>query len=100
MKTIPLILVLAWDSRVLAFYLDAIQFATGDLDAPTVPRADRPVRLVPGAEPVPGLPGFVSLFNGRDLAGWDGDPHIWSVCDDAITGQTTEAVRVTENNEG
>ena len=33
--------------------------------------------------------GFKSLFNGRDLAGWDGNPKFWSVKDGAITGQTT-----------
>lgn len=89
---------LFWDPRMLTFYLDAIQFATGDLDVPTAPRSDRPARRVPGTEPVPGLTGFVSLFNGLDLAGWEGDPRIWSVRDGVITGQTTEAVRVTENN--
>jgi hypothetical protein len=88
---------LFWDRRVLAFYLDAIQFACGDLEAPTTPRADRPVRRIPGSEPAPGLPGFVSLFNGRDLAGWQGDRRIWSVREGAIVGETTEAVRVTEN---
>jgi type 1 glutamine amidotransferase len=90
---------LFWDPRVLRFYLDAVQFATGDLDAPTTPREGRPVRRVPGTDPAPGLePGFVSLFNGRDLAGWEGDPRIWSVRDGAITGQTTADVRVTENS--
>jgi len=34
-------------------------------------------------------PGFKSLFNGNDLAGWDGDPKFWSVKDGAVTGQTT-----------
>ncbi len=33
-------------------------------------------------------PGFQSLFNGRDLSGWDGDPKFWSVKDGAITGVT------------
>jgi len=33
--------------------------------------------------------GFVSLFNGKDLTGWDGNPKLWSVKDGAITGQTT-----------
>ncbi len=33
--------------------------------------------------------GFKPLFNGRDLAGWEGDPRFWSVQDGAITGQTT-----------
>jgi hypothetical protein len=35
-------------------------------------------------------PGFIQLFNGRDLSGWDGDPRLWSVKDGAIRGQTTE----------
>jgi len=33
--------------------------------------------------------GFQSLFNGTDLAGWDGNPKLWSVKEGAITGQTT-----------
>src|ERR1051325_7055909 len=33
--------------------------------------------------------GFTSLFNGKDLTGWTGDPRLWSVKDGAITGQTT-----------
>lgn len=33
--------------------------------------------------------GMKSLFNGRDLTGWDGDPRLWSVKDGAIRGQTT-----------
>ena len=32
--------------------------------------------------------GFVSLFNGKDLSGWQGDPELWSVQDGAITGTT------------
>jgi len=34
--------------------------------------------------------GFVSIFNGKDLTGWDGDPKLWSVVDGAIRGQTTK----------
>lgn len=33
--------------------------------------------------------GFKSIFNGRDLTDWDGEPAFWSVEDGAITGQTT-----------
>ncbi len=29
------------------------------------------------------------LFNGRDLAGWDGDPRLWSVRNGVIHGETT-----------
>jgi serine/threonine protein kinase len=30
------------------------------------------------------VPEFVSLFNGRDFSGWDGDPQIWSVKEGTI----------------
>jgi hypothetical protein len=40
--------------------------------------------LVPAAEQ-----GFVSIFNGKDLTGWEGNPKLWSVKGGAITGQTT-----------
>ncbi len=33
--------------------------------------------------------GFISLFNGKDLTGWDGDPRLWTVADGVIRGQTT-----------
>lgn len=32
-----------------------------------------------------------SLFNGKDLSGWDGDSRLWSVKDGVIHGETTEA---------
>jgi hypothetical protein len=32
--------------------------------------------------------GYILLFDGKDLAGWDGDPQLWSVRDGAITGST------------
>lgn len=33
--------------------------------------------------------GFVSIFNGKDLTGWDGKPGWWRVEDRAITAQST-----------
>ena len=33
--------------------------------------------------------GFISIFDGKTLDGWDGNPKFWSVRDGAITGQTT-----------
>ena len=47
--------------------------------------ADAPVTAPPEAA------GMQSLFNGQDLAGWDGDPRLWSVKDGVIHGETTEA---------
>ncbi|QDU98071.1 family 16 glycoside hydrolase [Lignipirellula cremea] len=40
------------------------------------------------AAPAAAEDGFVRLFNGRDLAGWKGNPELWSVEDGAITGKT------------
>ncbi|MDX1950586.1 MAG: family 16 glycoside hydrolase [Verrucomicrobiota bacterium] len=34
--------------------------------------------------------GFKSIFNGKDLSGWDGNPKFWSVKDGAINGTTTK----------
>lgn len=34
--------------------------------------------------------GFVSIFDGKTLDGWEGDPKFWSVKDGAITGETTK----------
>ena len=36
-----------------------------------------------------GEPGFKSIFDGKSLEGWDGNPKFWSVQDGAITGRTT-----------
>ena len=33
-----------------------------------------------------------SLFNGKDLTGWDGDPDLWSVKDGVLHGETTEQI--------
>ena len=34
--------------------------------------------------------GFKPIFNGKDLAGWEGNTKFWSVRDGAITGQTKD----------
>jgi len=41
--------------------------------------------------------GFTKIFNGKDLAGWSGNPLFWSVQDGAIVGQTT-AQKPTKGN--
>lgn len=35
--------------------------------------------------------GYVSLFDGKDLNGWDGDPSVWSVKNGEIEGVSTTA---------
>ena len=42
--------------------------------------------------------GFDSLFNGKDLTGWEGDPRTWTVEDATITGTTSAERKLTENN--
>ncbi|MEQ1840661.1 MAG: DUF1080 domain-containing protein [Verrucomicrobiales bacterium] len=41
--------------------------------------------------------GFVDLFNGKDLTGWDGNPELWSVEDGAVTGKTKGPEHLTYN---
>ena len=41
--------------------------------------------------------GFKSIFNGKDLTGWEGVPELWSVKDGTITGQTTKENPAKEN---
>ena len=74
-----------WNKTILRFYLNGIQFACGDLSADTTPSAELEK-------------GFVSLFNGKDLTGWTGNPRLWTVRDGAVTGQTTSENRIAENN--
>ena len=52
--------------------------------APWTVRADDAAKTAP-PEPV----GMRSIFNGKDLTGWDGDPRLWSVKDGVIHGETT-----------
>lgn len=83
-----------WDPRILRLYLDAIQFATGDLDAPAEPRGPRaPAVSTPPVSP----DGFARIFDGKTLAGWSGDGRLWSVKDGAITGETTEQTKLKVN---
>jgi hypothetical protein len=41
--------------------------------------------------------GYQSLFDGKSLTGWDGNPEFWRVEDGTITGQTT-AEKPTKGN--
>ena len=42
--------------------------------------------------------GFKSLFNGKDLSGWEGQSQLWSVRDGAITGQTKSEADLPTSN--
>ncbi|MDO4569810.1 MAG: DUF1080 domain-containing protein [Planctomycetia bacterium] len=49
----------------------------------------------PADKPVP--EGFVQIFDGKSLEGWDGDPTFWSVQDGCITGISTSEKSVQYN---
>jgi 3-keto-disaccharide hydrolase len=44
------------------------------------------------------LAGFVSIFDGKTLNGWDGDSRFWRVENGEIVGETTLDKVVTQNN--
>jgi hypothetical protein len=54
--------------------------------APAQGQPNHDVTLI---EDRPDEKGFLRIFNGKDLTGWEGNPKLWSVKDGAITGQTT-----------
>lgn len=41
--------------------------------------------------------GFRDLFNGKDLAGWEGVPELWKVSDGMIIGETTPTLKAKTN---
>lgn len=84
---------LYWNPKVLKHYLDGIQFALGDLKVDTTPSA----QIKAATAKIPKEDGFKNLFNGKDLTGWRGDTRIWRVEEGAITGRTTDKIKVTEN---
>jgi hypothetical protein len=55
-----------------------IESAVGPADAPAVAISAAPIDSE-----------FVSLFNGRDLTDWSGDPAVWSVRGDVIRGSVS-----------
>ncbi len=54
-------------------------------------QSDRP-------EPLSGdEPGFNPIFDGKTLAGWEGDPKYWRVADGLMTGEITPATLIKSN---
>jgi hypothetical protein len=51
------------------------------LAAPLAGAQDKPALPAPDAE------GWISMFNGKDLSGWDGDPNVWRVENGYISGK-------------
>jgi hypothetical protein len=57
----------------------------------TPSQADRP-EIIEGDEP-----GFESIFDGKTLNGWEGNPAYWSVEDGAMTGEITPQTVIRSN---
>jgi hypothetical protein len=55
-------------------------------EPPKIGPATHPAKVTVPAEPA----DMVRIFNGKDLADWDGDPRLWSVKDGLLHGQTTK----------
>jgi hypothetical protein len=51
----------------------------------------------PAAVEAPTAADWRPLFNGKDLAGWDGDEKLWSVRDGVIHGETTSEQKAKGN---
>lgn len=62
------------------------------LAAPVIGAAQGPNRLTAAEKKA----GYVLLFDGKDLAGWEGNPALWSVKDGMIMG-STEGHPITHN---
>jgi hypothetical protein len=70
--------------------LAAQQPSTG---VPYVPKqSDRPEPLASGDEP-----GFQQIFDGKTLAGWEGNPAYWRVENGALVGEITTATVIKSN---
>jgi hypothetical protein len=64
----------------------------GDQSEPFVPKqSDRP-QAPDGDEP-----GFRSIFDGKSLEGWDGDPKYWRAADGLMTGEITPETIIKSN---
>ncbi len=53
---------------------------------PVISPATHPAQVTAPAEPA----DMASMFNGKDLTEWNGDPRLWSVKDGMIHGETTK----------
>ena len=84
--------------------LDAALVALG-IDPETLakePAADAPSQPGPSADRRPlsefNPEGFMEIFNGETLAGWDGDPEYWRVENGSLVGEVTPENLLDQNS--
>src|SRR5438552_12218612 len=51
-------------------------------------------KAAPVVPPRQGKSETLQLFNGKDLEGWEGYSHLWSVKDGVIVAKNTEPIQV------
>src|SRR5262249_40805574 len=56
--------------------------------------ADDKDKQAPVVLPRQGKSETTTLFNGKDLEGWEGHPHLWSVQDGVIVAKNKEPIKV------
>src|SRR5262245_29777513 len=85
------------NTSVVAFVIAAC--LTTSPAAPAAQQSGRGRGGPPQPQPLPfdDHAGFVSIFDGSTLKGWDGDPKFWRVEGGAIVGQTTAENPLKEN---
>ena len=67
----------------------SLRFAVAPVVILAAALAAGPAAAQPAVAEAPAAAGWRTLFNGRDLDGWNGDPKLWSVRDGVIHGETT-----------
>jgi Domain of Unknown Function (DUF1080) len=55
---------------------------------------DKAKKEAPVVPPREGKSETINLFNGKDLDGWEGHEHLWSVRDGVIVAKNTEPIKV------
>jgi hypothetical protein len=92
--------------RLAAAFFLVVFLAVAQAQAPVPPAAAAspfPLAPLPGPQIQPTAlvdsdEGFVPIFNGSSLDGWDGDPRYWRVEDHEIVGEVTPATLLKQNN--
>ena len=80
-------------SRLSAFLALALPILAA-LSSSLPGRADDKKKEAPIVPPRQGQSETITLFNGKDLDGWEGYSHLWSVEDGVIVGKNTEPIKV------
>ncbi len=65
-------------------------FVTGQ----TASAQEKKGKAAPVVPPREGKSETIKLFNGKNLDGWDGHEHLWSVKDGVIVAKNTDPIKV------